>query len=325
MAKAKTRLTQKDIYLIVNKKIIGHLKNGVIPWRQSWTKAGLPKNLITGKHYRGINVMLLASLHYRQNCFLTFKQVSELGGIVKKGEKSCPVIYWNWIEKKNKDSKEVEKIPLLRYYNVFNIDQCENIPKEKLPQVSELPNDPINSCELILRNMNNPPEIQHKEYRAYYHPQRDYINIPDIKSFDKSTNYYGTLFHELVHSSGHKDRLNRKELVQNNFFGSKSYAIEELTAEMGACYLKSYAGIPIEEIENSSAYIQGWFEKLKNDRNLFIHASGEAQRAADYILNIQTTKTDDRLTVKNADDLFISKISQLEAIRSKQSDQLIER
>jgi antirestriction protein ArdC len=318
MAKAQTRLKQKDVYSIVNERIIAHLEKGTIPWRQSWTNAGLPKNIITGKYYRGINVMLLASLHYRQNCFLTFKQVHDLGGTVKRGEVSCPVIYWNWIEKKNKDTKEVEKIPVLRHYNVFNIDQCENLPKERMPPISELPNDPINSCELILRNMNNTPEIHHKEHRAYYHPQRDYINLPDIKSFDKSTSYYGTLFHELVHSSGHKDRLNRKELVQNNPFGSKSYAIEELTAEMGACYLKSYAGIEIEELEDSSAYINGWLEKLKNDRSFLIHASAEAQKAVDYILNNKSS-----LYFPNTSNIktrHIGREAELQCIRNKNDD-----
>src|SRR4051812_20549255 len=92
----------KDVYSIVNDRIIEHLEKGVIPWRQPWTKAGLPKNLISGKQYRGINVMLLASLHYFQNSFLTYRQVKELGGKIRQGEKSCPVIYWNWMEKENK-------------------------------------------------------------------------------------------------------------------------------------------------------------------------------------------------------------------------------
>ena len=98
----------KDVYSIVTDRIIEHLEKGVIPWRQPWTKAGLPKNLISGKHYRGINVLLLASLHYPQNCFLTFKQVKELGGSVKKGEKSQEVIFWKQIERENKKTKEME-------------------------------------------------------------------------------------------------------------------------------------------------------------------------------------------------------------------------
>src|ERR1035437_2329250 len=105
----------KDVYSIVTDRIIEHLEKGVIPWRQPWTKAGLPKNLISDKPYCGINVLLLTSLHYSQNYFLTFKQAKELGGTIKKGEKSCPVIFWKQLEVENKKTNEMEKIPLLRY------------------------------------------------------------------------------------------------------------------------------------------------------------------------------------------------------------------
>ncbi len=292
MKNAKPLTRHKDVYSIVNDRIIEHLEKGVIPWRQPWTEAGLPKNLITGKQYRGINVMLLASLHYPQNTFLTFRQVSELSGTVKQGEKSCPVIYWNWMVKLNKVNNEVEKIPYLRYYNVFNISQCEGIPKDKLPPVIEWKNDPIKSCEEIIDKMPNRPEIRHSEYRAYYDSIADFVNVPDSKSFTDSASYYGTLLHELVHSSGHTNRLNRKELMHNIGFGTKAYSIEELTAEMGACYLKSFAGIPIESLENNSAYIQHWLKKLKNDKKFIVQASTQAQKATDYILNIKSVKSE---------------------------------
>ena len=106
-----------DVYTIVTNRIIEHLEKGVVPWRQPWADAGLPKNLVSGKTYRGINVWLLSTLNYPQNCFLSFKQVKELGGTVKRGEKAQEVIFWKWLEVENKETKEKEKIPMLRYYN----------------------------------------------------------------------------------------------------------------------------------------------------------------------------------------------------------------
>ncbi|MFZ2205516.1 MAG: zincin-like metallopeptidase domain-containing protein [Minisyncoccia bacterium] len=276
-----------NVYEIVNNRIIEYLEKGVVPWQQPWAKAGHPKNLISGRNYRGINVWLLNSLGYSQNNFLSFKQVKELGGSVKKDEHGNIIVFWKWIEKENKETKEKEKTPLLRYYRVFNVEQCIDIPKEKLPPVVELKNNPIQTCEEIIHQMPKHPDIRHNENRAYYHKVDDYINVPKIESFKDSQSYYGTLFHEVVHSTGHKERLDRREVTQSNAFGSKDYSVEELTAEMGASYLKSYAGIPIEKLENNAAYIQHWLEKLKKDQKCIVYASAQAQKATDFILNIK--------------------------------------
>lgn len=280
--KAKTHI---DVYAMVTNRIIEHLEKGVIPWQQPWSKAGEPKNLITGNRYKGINVWLLSSLNYSQNNFLTFKQVKDLGGSIKKGEKGQEVIFWKWLEKENADTKEVEKKPLLKYYKVFNIDQCTGIPKEKLPPVIENNNEPIKECVKIITEMQKRPVIRHKEQRAFYNREEDVVNMPKMETFKDSESYYATLFHELVHSTGHQNRLNRKEIVEQIEFGSEEYAIEELTAEMGASYLKSKAGIPIEQLDNNIAYIQNWLGKLKKDKKFIVYASSQAQRASDYILN----------------------------------------
>lgn len=312
-----------DVYAIVTDRIIEHLEKGVVPWRKPWTEAGLPKNLITGKQYRGINVWLLASLNYEQNYFLTFKQAKELGGSVKKGEKSQEVIFWKQIEREKRETGETERIPFLRYYNVFNIAQCEGIPKEKLPQVIERKNDPIKSCEEIIEKMPKRPEIRHKEHRAYYHPVNDYVNMPKAETFIDSGSYYGALFHELVHCTGHKERLCRKEITERNTFGSKPYAIEELTAEMGSCYLKSYAGIPIENLDNSAAYIQGWLEKLKKDKKFIVYASAQAQKATDFILNVRNVER----KVERIEELDRSlyRVKELNETREKLKDKNVHR
>lgn len=138
------------------------------------------------------------------------------------------------------------------------------------------------------------PEIKHKENSAFYHPSLDYINMPKLKSFDSSESYYETLFHELVHSTGHKTRLNRKEIVQQASMGGELYSIEELIAEIGACYLSSFAGLSLKNFNNNVAYIEGWLSKLKNDKRFIIYASGNAQKAVDYILNV-TSESEDQI------------------------------
>ena len=135
--------TTKDIYQIVTNNIIEKLEKKIVPWQQTWTDEWLPKNLVSKKPYKGINVWLLNSLNYSQNYFLTFNQIKELGGSVKKGEKSQMVVFWKWLEKEDEKTKEIKKTPLLKYYTVFNIDQFIVIPKEKLPVKEEKQNNPI--------------------------------------------------------------------------------------------------------------------------------------------------------------------------------------
>lgn len=309
-----------NVYEIVNNRIIELLEKGVVVWQKPWTEAGLPKNLISGRNYRGINVWLLNSLGYSKNNFLSFKQVKELGGSVKKDEKGNIIVFWKWIEKVNKETKEIEKTPLLRYYRVFNVEQCIDIPIEKLPPKVERKNDPIQTCEEIIHHMPKHPDIRHNENRAYYHKVDDYINIPKIENFKDSQSYYGTLFHELVHSTGHKERLDRREVTQSNAFGSKDYSVEELTAEMGASYLKSYAGIPIEKLENNAAYIQHWLERLKKDHKCIVYASAQAQKATDFILNIRNEEKEIEEPEKS-----VNREKELQEMRAKETGISIER
>jgi len=282
----ETKSEPRDVYEIVTDRILKELEQGVVPWQKPWTEAGPPQNLLSRKPYRGINVWLLATLGYEQNFFLTFKQIKELGGLVKKGERSFPVIFWKWVEEEDKETNEVKRTPFLRYHTVFNIAQCEGIPAEKIPTLPVRQNNPIEACEEILYKMPYKPRIKHKEQKAFYYPEFDFINMPRFDSFKDSQSYYVTLFHELIHSTGHKTRLNRKELMAMQPFGSKDYSIEELTAEMGACYLSSFAGIA-KEMTNSIAYLQGWLDKLKKDKRMLVYAAAHAQKATDYIFNIK--------------------------------------
>ncbi len=145
---------------------------------------------------------------------------------------------------------------------------------------------PLDVCEDIVANMPQRPVIKHEVNEAYYVPLHDYINMPKPNTFNESIDYYNTLFHELIHSTGHQSRLNRKEIVEYAKFGSESYSQEELVAEIGACYLNSVAGTVTEsQFSNNVAYLNGWLKKLKSDKRFIIHASAKAQLATDFILN----------------------------------------
>lgn len=283
--------TQKDVYAIITEKIINYLEGGTVPWRKPWSDGGLPRNLFSKNYYRGINILLLASLGYEQNLFLTFKQAKEIGGKVKQGETGHQVVYWNVKETQADDIPEDEvepktkKTALLRYYTVFNIAQCENIPEGYIPAPATKIIGSIESCEAVVANMPKRPDIRHKQQKAYYNPLLDFINMPKKNTFGTAEGYYVTLFHELVHSTGHHSRLSRSGLIEMAEFGSDVYSLEELVAEIGACYLQSHTGI-VEEFKQSAAYINGWLQKLKNDKRFIYTAASMAQQAIDYILNV---------------------------------------
>jgi len=281
-------VARKDVYQIINDRLIEQLEKGTAPWQQPWTVGGLPKNIISKNFYRGINMMLLFNDEFEHNLFISFKQLKDIGGKVKKGEKAFMIVYWKPWERKNKGTDQNEetidtkKKYILRYHYVFNIAQCENIPDKYLPLVRETKELP--SCESIVNAMPLCPPIHHKEQSAFYDFKHDFVNMPKKNSFKNDESYYATLFHELVHSTGHESRLNRDTVTQMTEIGGDTYSLEELVAEIGTCYLQSVAGIA-SDFQQSTAYIKGWLAKLKGDKRFIFRAAKESQKAVDYILN----------------------------------------
>lgn len=276
------------VYEVINNRIMELLEQGTIPWRKPWNAEGnMPKNLISRKDYRGINHFLLSCMPYSSPYWMTFKQVQDKGGHVRKGEKSTPVIFWKWLDRRDADDQEGAvtngKIPLLRYYSVFNIDQTEGIP---IPEPLETVNDfnPIQKAEEIISSMPLRPEIKYGGNRAFYSPAQDYVQLPNQHTFQSAEDFYSSCFHELCHASGHISRLARKSILEPSYFGSHEYSKEELVAEMGAAFLCGYSGIENRTLENSAAYIQNWLKELKNDKTLLIQAAAQAQKASDYIM-----------------------------------------
>jgi antirestriction protein ArdC len=229
------------------------------------------------------------------------RQINELGGQVRKGEKATPVVFWriyvDGVEVKagepEPEAQEAEgqgrRRFVLRYYSIFNTEQCE-LPATIaetviLPEQRQL--NPIEACEAMLAGMPNPPQIVHAGDKAFYSPMTDRITMPPRGLFENAEEYWSTLWHEEGHAVGHPRRLNRESIKEVAPFGSATYSAEEIVAEMTAAYLCGITGIENRTIDNSAAYIAGWIKQLRDQRKLIIHAAAQAQRACDYILNLK--------------------------------------
>lgn len=268
----------KKIYEMVTNKIIEKLEAGVVPWRKPWNNVRAV-NWVTQKPYRGINTLLLDPGEYA-----TFKQIQAAGGKIKKGAKSQFIVFWKWLEKENEETGETEKIPFLRYYNVFEINtQCEGL-QSKQGQTESYDHSPVEEAQKLVKGYMDCPDITYQPGRAFYRPSMDIINVPPMKDFPNVNEFYSTLFHEMVHSTGHSSRLNRGGIIELAAFGSETYSKEELVAEMGAAMLCGIAHIDNSTIDNSASYIASWLRKLKDDHKLVIQAAGQAQKAVDHIL-----------------------------------------
>lgn len=273
------------VYDLITDRILTQLEQGVVPWRKPWGAAqDMPRNLASGRDYRGINVFLLACQGFSSPFWMTFKQAKALGGCVRKGSKGTPVVFWKWLEKEEEETGKTKRFPMLRYYTVFNIEQVDGIPAKKIPALegTRADVDPIAEAEAIVEGMPQRPEIRTAGSSAFYMPSADSITMPARDLFHSGAEYYATLFHELTHATGHESRLGRVEKWTG--FGSDPYAREELVAEMGAAFLMGSAGLVDATIANSAAYIANWLERLKSDRKLVVIAAAQAQRAADFIL-----------------------------------------
>lgn len=280
----KTTSEKKDMYAVINNMIMEKLQKGYAPWKQTWNNYGPARNYVSKKPYRGINALILNNTEFEYPLYLTFLQIKELGGYIKKGSKSIEVIYWKTLE--FSEEEKIKRIPFLRYYNVFNVDCVEGI-KLKLP--TKYLNDSIDVCETIVNEMPSKPIIEHGGDQPYYNWQEDRVKVPKRDNFILSDEYYATLFHELAHSTGHTSRLNRDTCMNPSVYGLRDYCKEELVAEIATCFLCWEAGISSITIDNSAAYIQFWIERLshmlKEDNKAFVRASAHAQKATDFIMN----------------------------------------
>ena len=282
----------------ITERILELMEKGTCPWKQPWsTQIAPPQNFCTGRHYSGMNFFMLSFCGHKSPYFMTFRQVREHGGSVKKGSHGFPIVYWSTTEIEGAQPSESAElpasntpnipkarlIPFLRSYTVFNAEQIEDIAFPALPAASEREVNPITSAEDIIGGWKDAPEIVHGFPKAYYKPSDDKIYMPFMSDFARSEDYYSTRFHEMGHATGAPQRLNRSIA---NRFGSQEYSREELVAEMTSAFLCAKCGIDSAVIEAQASYIDGWRKAISEDHRLIILAAGQAQRAANYIQGI---------------------------------------
>jgi antirestriction protein ArdC len=303
-----------NVYDVITARIVEQLERGTVPWRKPWGGQGSePTSLATRKPYRGGNAFVLACSPYASPYWLTYRQAQALGGHVRKGERGWPVVFWKFFDDEPTDEGTDDgrqgrgRAPLLRYFTVFNVGQCDGLPADKLPAVDAEPvrtTAPIAACEAVLDGLpSNRPDIRHGHNGAFYRPSEDWIGMPDAGRFTSDTGYYATLFHELTHATGHASRLARPGIVDPSRFGSDSYSREELVAEMGAAFLCGHCGIDTAPlVESHAAYVASWLGRLRADSRLVVIAAAQAQKAADWILGRAAVQDSEPATAEVACD-----------------------
>ncbi len=278
-------------YQRITDRMIALLEQGTVPWHKPWkASTDLPRNLVSQKPYRGVNVFLLLAMNYESPFWLTFRQAYQLGGAVRKGERACPVVFWKRLTIADTEHGDAKTIPLLRLYHVFNLVQCD-LPAgrpaalgDATPPAQAMAPSQQTKPEEIVTGMPKRPLVKHGFAQAFYSPREDVVGLPARERFDGTDSYYSTLFHELVHSTGHETRLKRSTIAEKAGFGSDPYCKEELVAEMGAAFLCGYAEIAERTMPNSAAYLKEWLTRLRDDKALIVQAAAQAQKAVDFIL-----------------------------------------
>lgn len=289
---------KQSVYSIITNQIINRIEeSGKLPWRRPWREIEA-YNFKSKKPYSFLNQMLLK----RSGGYLTFKQLTELGGHLREGSKSEIVTFFKVYDGKevlkntdgevikDKDGKPKHKQRFaLRYYRVFSVQDIDGIEDKPIEMNQNI--QPVEKAEAIIRGYVNRSGVAFKSEpsaSAFYAPVEDLVSVPAIGQFDDNSEYYSTVFHELTHSTGHTKRLNRQGFKDGMRFGSCDYSKEELIAEIGSCFLRREARIESKSaFENSTAYVENWKNRIKQDDHLIISAASKAEKAVKFILDQQ--------------------------------------
>ena len=291
-------------------QVLANLEKGNLFWTQGWVAAGAPESAVTGKKYRGINNLYLSLVamaeNYGDNRWATFRQMEEKGWTFKKDEeghtlgkgKSVSVEYYEMRDKETKrrfDRSVLDGMTfdeqreymdknvywLRKFYRVFNCSLMDGVPAKEMPTIDV--NDRIEKAEAILDYWNaNELKIVYGGSQAFYRPSTDAVHLPEREKFKSTQSFYDTAFHEIGHSTGHQSRLNRD---LSGGFGSQSYAMEELRAEIASIFMAQDLGIePSEDrLQNNAAYIQSWKDEIKENPNALFTAIADADKIARYV------------------------------------------
>ena len=292
-----TNTTRADVYTTITNRIVEQLENGVRPWMKPWNaahKAGPVSRPLRncGKPYSGINILVLwlESLQRGFDCplWLSYNQAREAGGHVRKGEKSTTIVYANTFEKTQIDEatgeESRETIGFYRSYQVFNAQQCDNLPQHYYA-LAETPKNQVERLQVAEEFFANTKiRTEHGGTRAYYSRSEDSIQLPPYETFHNRESYYSTRCHESIHASGHASRLNREF---GKRFGDASYSVEELVAEMGAAFLCADLGITPEVMPEHAQYLKHWLDILRSDARAIFTAASHASRAVEFLHSLQ--------------------------------------
>lgn len=277
-----------DLYSEVTNQIIAAIEAGTGTYSLPWQRVpGMPKNVASDRSYRGINTLLLwltgNAKGYATPYWATFKQWLELGHPVRKGEKSATVVFWKDLAGRASNSAEAENDDgdtrrrfVARAYHVFNADQVEGYAAPSITPLSESERDA--RAEAFFKQL--PIVVNHEGSQTFYRPSTDTVQMPTYSHFHEANGYYATLGHECVHATGAKHRLDRD---LSGRFGSESYAMEELVAELGAAFLCADLGLSAEPRSDHAGYIASWLKVLKGDNRAIFTAASKAQAAADWL------------------------------------------
>lgn len=284
-SKTKFSKTKTDIYQTVTDSIISALETGVKPWSCPWQRvpgmSGLPSNYATGAAYSGMNIMLLwcsaSKQGFSDSRWMTYKQAKAEGAQVRKGEHGTTAIFYTTLEKENDDG-ETDYIPMLKTFNVFNVEQIDGLPLSDEVVCPAETFEPLPRAEALFRNSG--ATIIEKGQNAFFQPSTDEIWLPERYLFSDAANFCATGLHELIHWSGASSRLNRE---MKGRFGSEDYAFEELIAELGSAFLMANLGIA-GEVQHES-YIASWLKALKNDKRYIFKAASAASKAHRYLMD----------------------------------------
>lgn len=285
-----SEVQRPDTYQVVTDTILKQLEQGVVPWRRPWDRqVGRPCNLASHRPYQGINVLLLGLQRYASPYWLTMRQANEMGGQVRKGERGTLIVKAGLHDRLIKGREEEKRrVHYMRGYTVFNALQIDGIEvpslEERQPPAFERR---IEAAEQILAKMPSKPTIKEgKTVQASYRLSTDTIEMPALARFESAESYHLTLFHEIIHSTGHESRLNRASLVGAASSVMNEYSKEELVAEMGAAFLAMEADIVQDEHEQSAAYLNSWLETLRepNRKRWIVEAGSQAAKAAKFVL-----------------------------------------
>lgn len=292
-------MSSREIYAKVFESVIAEMEKGNAPWVKPWRDMGgrgdaMPYNAATGRKYSGGNVVALwfAGMPYSANGWVTFKQALAEDCVVRKGEKGTAVFFMSVLDKKAKQGEEEApgkpgRFFFAKAFTVFNVEQLDELKpgalerlmgKHRTPVADIAPTDIERNAVADAMIADTGAKITHGGSSACFIPSLDLIKMPVAESFDSADSYYGTLFHELTHWSGHESRLN---LITPAAFGSPDYAFEELVAELGAAFLSATFGY--NGITQSAAYLKHWARKCRETPDLLVKAASLASKAVDSL------------------------------------------